>query len=100
MAKEDFGSTNSTIGYSPSGVDLTTFDFPYGSTNVEASTYIDSTTNLFYMNNVMHDVWYQYGFDEASGNFQANNYGLGGVEMNADAQDGSAKECKQCIFDT
>jgi hypothetical protein len=22
------------------------------------------------MNNVMHDVWYQYGFDELSGNFQ------------------------------
>jgi hypothetical protein len=24
----------------------------------------------FYMNNIMHDVWYQYGFDEASGNFK------------------------------
>jgi hypothetical protein len=33
--------------------------------------YIDANTNLFYMNNIMHDVWYQYGFDEASGNFQA-----------------------------
>jgi hypothetical protein len=57
--------------------------FPYGGTNVEASTYIDTaTTNLFlYMNNVMHDVWYQYGFDEAGGNFQANNYGRGELEM-------------------
>jgi hypothetical protein len=92
-AKEDFGSTNSTIGYSPSGGTSLLFDFPYGGTNVEASTYIDAaTTNLFYMNNVMHDVWYQYGFDEASGNFQANNYGRGGVgndHVNADAQDGS-----------
>jgi hypothetical protein len=33
------------------------------------------------MNNIMHDVWYQYGFDEASGNFQANNYGLGEMIM-------------------
>jgi hypothetical protein len=32
------------------------------------------------MNNVMHDVWYQYGFDEASGNFQAN-YGPGELGM-------------------
>jgi len=40
----------------------------------------------------MHDVWYQYGFNEASGNFQENNYGNGGAgsdSVNADAQDGS-----------
>ena len=44
------------------------------------------------MNNIMHDLWYQYGFDEASGNFQDTNYGKGGVGgdyVNADAQDGS-----------
>jgi hypothetical protein len=92
-AKEDFGSTNSTSGYSPSGGASLLFDFPYGGTNVQASTYIDAAiTNLFYMNNVMHDVWYQYGFDEANGNFQVNNYSRGGKEgdqVNADAQDGS-----------
>ena len=35
---------------------------------------------------------YQYGFDEASGNFQENNYGNGGAGsdyVNAEAQDGS-----------
>ena len=51
-----------------------------------------SITNLFYMNNMMHDIWYQYGFDEASGNFQENNYGNGGIggdSVNADGQDGS-----------
>ncbi|MBT8270727.1 MAG: M36 family metallopeptidase, partial [Bacteroidia bacterium] len=37
-----------------------------------------SITNLFYWNNITHDVVYQYGFDEASGNFQENNYGNGG----------------------
>jgi hypothetical protein len=26
----------------------------------------------------MHDVWYQYGFNEANGNFQENNYQKGG----------------------
>ena len=36
-------------------------------------------TNLFYWNNIAHDVFYQYGFDEASGNFQTNNYGNGGI---------------------
>ncbi len=48
-------------------------------------------TNLFYMNNMMHDIWYQYGFDEASGNFQENNYSNGGLvgdSVFADAQDG------------
>ena len=34
-------------------------------------------TNLFYMNNVIHDVMYLYGFDEASGNFQTTNYSGG-----------------------
>ncbi len=35
-------------------------------------------TNLFYWNNVIHDLSYIYGFDEPSGNFQANNQGRGG----------------------
>ena len=49
-------------------------------------------TNLFHWNNLIHDVWYQYGFDEPAGNMQANNYGNGGVAgdaVNAEAQDGS-----------
>lgn len=49
-------------------------------------------TNLFYWNNIMHDISYQYGFDEASGNFQQNNLGRGGLANDfvfADAQDGS-----------
>jgi uncharacterized repeat protein (TIGR01451 family) len=49
-------------------------------------------TNLFYWNNVIHDLSYQYGFDEVSGNFQASNQGRGGIGNDfvfADAQDGS-----------
>lgn len=48
-------------------------------------------TNLFYWNNLMHDVFYQYGFDEAAGNFQADNIGRGGAGndyVQAEAQDG------------
>ena len=59
----------------------------------QPSQYLEAAvTNLFYWNNIMHDVTYQYGFDEASGNFQQNNYGNGGVGTDpvfADAQDGS-----------
>lgn len=47
--------------------------------------------NLFYWNNVIHDVFYLYGFDEPSGNFQVNNYGNGGLgndDVRAEAQDG------------
>ncbi len=49
-------------------------------------------TNLFYWNNIVHDISYQYGFDEVSGNFQSNNLSRGGAGNDyvlADAQDGS-----------
>lgn len=48
-------------------------------------------TNLFYWNNITHDIAYQYGFDEVSGNFQTDNLGRGGVGndwVRAEAQDG------------
>lgn len=49
-------------------------------------------TNLFYWNNIIHDIMYNYGFTEAAGNFQDNNLGRGGLgndHVNAEAQDGS-----------
>lgn len=98
-AKEDFLSDNATTSFSPEGGASLLFDFPYGGTSVNASTYIEAAcTNLFYMNNIMHDVWYQYGFDEVSGNFQQNNYGKGGTAGDfvfADAQDGSFADPKR-----
>ncbi|SEC88278.1 Por secretion system C-terminal sorting domain-containing protein [Tenacibaculum sp. MAR_2009_124] len=90
-AQEDNNGNNGT-GASPSGGNGLDFNFPVN-LNQAPSNYRDaSTTNLFYWNNIMHDVWYQYGFDEASGNFQENNYGNGGTggdSVNADSQDGS-----------
>src|SRR5690606_1644549 len=44
------------------------------------------------MNNMIHDIMFQYGFDEESGNFQVRNYSgvPGGADyVFADAQDGS-----------
>ncbi len=52
-----------------------------------------AVANLFYWNNVIHDVQFQYGFDSAGGNFQVNTYGGGGVggdDVRAEAQDGGA----------
>ncbi|KAI9593712.1 Fungalysin metallopeptidase-domain-containing protein [Syncephalis fuscata] len=36
-------------------------------------------TNLFYVTNVLHDIFYRYGFDEAAGNFQQENFDKGGL---------------------
>lgn len=84
-------AANNAPGYSPDGGANLIFDFPLNF-NQAPSGYEDAAiTNLFYWNNVMHDVWYQYGFDEASGNFQENNYGNGGSGgdyVRAEAQDG------------
>jgi MYXO-CTERM domain-containing protein len=51
-----------------------------------------SITDLFYVNNWLHDWWYDSGFDEAAGNAQQDNYGRGGVAgdpLHAEAQDGA-----------
>lgn len=90
-AQED-ADANNTGGARPSGGPTLDFDFPIDLTQAPA-TYLDAaTTNLFYWNNIIHDVWYQYGFNEVAGNFQENNYGRGGLGndwVNADSQDGS-----------
>ncbi|PHR30935.1 MAG: hypothetical protein COA38_09405 [Fluviicola sp.] len=90
FATEDQNDNNGT-GFSPNGTAAINFDFPLDLSQT-TNTFVDvSITNLFYMNNMMHDIWYRYGFDEASGNFQENNYGNGGQGsdyVNADAQDG------------
>ena len=50
--------------------------------------------NLFYMNNWLHDWWYDHGFNEAAGNAQVDNYGRGGVggdPIKAQGQDASGR---------
>jgi len=87
-----FESRDNNIGTSPDGTSSLTFDFPLN-LNQDPSGYTNaSVTNLFYVNNMMHDVWYEYGFDEASGNFQNRNYSGQGNEFDfvlARGQDGA-----------
>lgn len=49
-----------------------------------------AVTSLFYLNNFLHDWFYDSGFDEAAGNAQSQNFGRGGLEndsIRAEAQD-------------
>jgi hypothetical protein len=78
-------------GSSPNGGGSLVFDFALDLGQAPNSYRPAAVTNLFHWNNLMHDVHYLYGFDEAAGNFQVNNYGhggLGGDAVNAEAQDG------------
>ncbi len=94
-AQEDRDNNNTTLGFA----DLSTTPLP----NLTFTAIPDFTqsplttdnqrfgiTNLFYWNNVIHDITYLYGFDEVAGNFQANNQARGGAGNDyviADAQD-------------
>jgi extracellular elastinolytic metalloproteinase len=60
-------------GSSPSGGAALNFDFPINLAGAPSTYRPAAVTNLFYWNNIIHDVQYQYGFDEAAGNFQVNN---------------------------
>jgi extracellular elastinolytic metalloproteinase len=76
----------------PTGGATLNFDFPLNLTQAPSAYRPAAVTNLFYLNNIIHDVQYQYGFDEAAGNFQVNNYGRGGLgndSVRAEAQDGA-----------
>jgi hypothetical protein len=70
-----------------------TFDYAYDTTRAPGSSEqqrMAAIVNLFYVNNFLHDWFYDAGFDEASGNAQASNYGRGGLEgdsIRAEAQD-------------
>lgn len=91
-ASEDKTGENEA-GYSPDGGDELIFNFPFLEGPDHEKNLDASITNLFYANNVMHDVFYHYGFDEKSGNFQENNYGKyntgNGDPVLADGQDGA-----------
>lgn len=54
-----------------------------------------AVTNLFYLNNRIHDILHRWGFDEQAGNFQMDNFGQGGAggdPVNAEAQDGGGTD--------
>ncbi|MBL7811502.1 MAG: M36 family metallopeptidase [Bacteroidetes bacterium] len=91
-ASEDADADN-LPGFSPSGGSSLIFDFSYNPAEPDPMNYQTfAITNLFVVNNQIHDVMHHYGFTEEAGNFQDFNYtGLGEQSdaVNADAQDGS-----------
>ncbi|MCQ9640544.1 T9SS-dependent M36 family metallopeptidase [Chryseobacterium sp. WG14] len=81
-------------GYSPDGGSGLNFNFPFADGRYDNPfIYRDAAiTNLFYVNNKMHDTFYKFGFTEAARNYQTNNFGKGGIQndaVNAEAFDGS-----------
>lgn len=91
-AYTDLTDSNTSSGNEPDGGDNLLFDHPHD-LSVEPGEQLDAaTTNLFYMNNMMHDLFFQFGFDEQSGNFQTRNYSGQGQptdDVQAEALDGS-----------
>jgi len=95
LAYVDNNASN-TAGFSPasSTTGSLTFDFPFAeSTTLSAyDNRASAVTNLFYANNMIHDIMYKFGFTESTRNFQSNNFGKGGAgndAVRAEAYDGS-----------
>ncbi|OGX86203.1 hypothetical protein BEN47_01200 [Hymenobacter lapidarius] len=85
-----------TVASSPDGGPTRDFDFPFVQTQGprDAGNLAAGITNLFYWNNMLHDVMMSKGFDEVSGNFQYKNItglGLGNDQVRAESQDGSGR---------
>jgi large repetitive protein len=58
------------------------FDHTYNPTlppQASKSQIMSAVTNLFYVNNWLHDWYYDAGFNEVAGNAQDNNFGRGGL---------------------
>jgi hypothetical protein len=91
-AFQDRDGNDSPAGDEPNGGPSLVFNLT-PDFNLTPSSYTDAATiNLFVWNNFVHDLTYFYGFDEAAGNFQQNNYGNGGLGsdyVRAEAQAGA-----------
>lgn len=83
-------------GFSPdAGDDLDFIGYPFSQTYTNQNQFEEAAiTNLFYWNNIIHDVFNVYGFDAVSGNFQENNYGQGG--LGSDSVDAQAQIAVLC----
>ena len=92
-AYTDLDANNAVdTGSDPDGGANLQFNYAFDATKGPELNRPPAVVNLFYWNNIVHDVFYQYGFNEAAGNFQSNNYGKGGAGndyVQAEAQDGS-----------
>ena len=80
----------------PATTSANTFDYPVTADENPANVNARNAAgvNLFYINNWLHDWWYNHGFDEASGNAQTDNFGRGGADgdpIKAQGQDSSGR---------
>jgi len=79
----------------PDGGEALLFDFPHDLSQEPEANLDIAQVNLFYMVNMMHDLSFILGFDEAAGNFQQRNYsgvGAGNDFVLAQALDGFKAE--------
>lgn len=92
FAYEDTAANNSP-SFSPDGGSARNFNFAYSLNGTPDYNQSAAITNLFYMNNMMHDIFYKFGFTETARNFQNKNIITGTAtgqndEVYAEAQDG------------
>jgi uncharacterized repeat protein (TIGR01451 family) len=87
---------NGGVGGTPSAAEPFVFDYPVDLNQQPEAYQKGAIVNLFYWNNLMHDVFYRLGFTEPAGNFQESHVfsngtragGLPGDAVLAQAQDG------------
>ncbi|WP_404986680.1 T9SS-dependent M36 family metallopeptidase [Chryseobacterium sp. M5] len=90
-AYDDKDANESTFGTSPDGGATRNFNFPYDANAKAINNLSAATTNLFYISNKVHDIFYKFGFTESARNFQNKNFGNGGLDDDdvfAQSQDG------------
>jgi large repetitive protein len=103
-------NTSAEDGFTPASGDVqatttaaSTFDYTYDpmrdpqyvDPNANPRVFNDTqrkaaVTQLFYVNNWLHDYWYDSGFNETAGNAQQDNFGRGGLGLDplkVEAQD-------------
>lgn len=65
--------SNGGPGGTPNLVEPYKFDYPINLAQQPEMYRNAAIVNLFYWNNLIHDVYYQFGFNEDAGNFQASH---------------------------
>lgn len=92
LAYQDLYDDDFFTGITVDGGTSRNFNFPYNPNSHALNNTNAAITNLFYANNMVHDIFYKFGFTPASRNFQKNNFNLGGTGNDfvvAEAQDGA-----------
>lgn len=90
------GFTDGTTDRRAATTGAATFDYPYtpDADPTTASQGNFAVVNQFYIDNWLHDWWYDNGFNELAGNAQNDNFGRGGMDgdsLRAEGQDYSGR---------